>query len=254
MDAPKILLSDILNSYSEGELATIVGEENVRSFEKLTGVQIDKASLVHAVETQFGFELLIQGDSRKKLIDRMDPIQVRSLIEDLVPGSVEDPAHSVHDSYEFLSALAERWPGKFAAKMGFADTYHRVSEATESIQGIVPVNCWYPLYPYQRDIVLKVNTLFDNPKEHRCLIHLPTGAGKTRTAINIATDHLRKNENGLVLWLADTSELCTQAVDEFAKAWSSLGIVIQKYIAIMVIPISAWEVSKTGFWSQGFKS
>ena len=219
----KVILSDILDSYSEGELAAIVGEANVKSYEKLTGLQVDKTALVHAVNTQFGFELLIQSDSRNKLIERMDPDHVRFLTDELIDSDVEVSALGTHEPYEFLSALADRWPDKFAAKMGFSDSFNRVSEASESIQGIVPVPCWYPLYPYQRDIVHKVNTLFDTDNEHRCLIHLPTGAGKTRTAMNIATEHLRKNEGGLVLWLADTSELCTQAVDEFSKAWSSLG-------------------------------
>jgi superfamily II DNA or RNA helicase len=57
----------------------------------------------------------------------------------------------------------------------------------------------------------------------RVLLHLPTGAGKTRTAMNIIADHLRNNEPTLVIWLAYSEELCEQAVIEFQKAWDCLG-------------------------------
>ena len=57
----------------------------------------------------------------------------------------------------------------------------------------------------------------------RVLVHLPTGAGKTRTAFNIVSEHLRETEEGLVLWLADSEELCSQAANEAARAWSYLG-------------------------------
>ena len=41
--------------------------------------------------------------------------------------------------------------------------------------------------------------------------------------MNVVSSHLRKNNKSLVLWLADTSELCSQAVSEFEKSWGALG-------------------------------
>ncbi len=52
---------------------------------------------------------------------------------------------------------------------------------------------------------------------------MPTGAGKTRTAMNIISDHLRSHEPTLVIWLAYSEELCEQAAAEFQKAWQYLG-------------------------------
>jgi superfamily II DNA or RNA helicase len=52
---------------------------------------------------------------------------------------------------------------------------------------------------------------------------MPTGAGKTRTAMNIIADHLRQNEPTVVVWLAHSEELCEQAASEFETAWSFLG-------------------------------
>jgi DNA repair protein RadD len=57
----------------------------------------------------------------------------------------------------------------------------------------------------------------------RVVLHMPTGAGKTRTAMNVVVEHLRMKEPTLVVWLAHTEELCEQASHEFEHAWSALG-------------------------------
>ena len=52
---------------------------------------------------------------------------------------------------------------------------------------------------------------------------MPTGSGKTRTAMHIVAEHLKTHEPTLVCWLAQNAELLDQATDEFEKAWSYLG-------------------------------
>ena len=52
---------------------------------------------------------------------------------------------------------------------------------------------------------------------------MPTGSGKTRTAMNFVCRHLIDNEKTVVIWFANTSELLEQAYDEFLKAWGFLG-------------------------------
>ena len=52
---------------------------------------------------------------------------------------------------------------------------------------------------------------------------MPTGAGKTRTAMNVIAEHLRVTEPGLAIWFAYSEELCEQAAQEFERAWCHLG-------------------------------
>ena len=80
----------------------------------------------------------------------------------------------------------------------------------------------YSLFSHQINVLNKVNDMLNNTNK-RVLLHMPTGAGKTRTAINLICDFLKKNKNGLVVWLAHTEELCQQASDEFNKAWGIIG-------------------------------
>ena len=53
---------------------------------------------------------------------------------------------------------------------------------------------------------------------------MPTGSGKTRTAVNIMSMLLRKKtDNFCMIWLANKEELCDQAMNEFYKSWQILG-------------------------------
>lgn len=59
--------------------------------------------------------------------------------------------------------------------------------------------------------------------ERRVLLHMPTGAGKTRTATHIISSFLRATPGKAAVWLAHSEELCEQAAVEFEKAWTNLG-------------------------------
>ena len=80
----------------------------------------------------------------------------------------------------------------------------------------------YSLFSHQIDVLSKINNLLKKPVK-KALLHMPTGAGKTRTAINIVSNYLKENTKSLIVWLAHTEELCQQAHDEFNKAWAIIG-------------------------------
>ena len=75
------------------------------------------------------------------------------------------------------------------------------------------------LHDFQERIRRKViNLIFNDQK--RFLIHMPTGSGKTRTSAEIILDFIRLssgrallNEKIKILWIAQSSELCSQAYE-----------------------------------------
>lgn len=82
----------------------------------------------------------------------------------------------------------------------------------------------YPLFSHQIDAVRRVRkVLLENGG--RVILHMPTGAGKTRTAMNVLIDLLRNelSKGQCAVWLAHSEELCEQAASEFERAWASLG-------------------------------
>jgi superfamily II DNA or RNA helicase len=96
-----------------------------------------------------------------------------------------------------------------------------VEEGDEPPQ-IQSIPSQYALFAHQRDAARKIKAhLYQEP--WRVILHMPTGAGKTRTAMHIIADHLRAYEPTIVIWLAYSEELCEQAATEFVSAWQKLG-------------------------------
>lgn len=85
----------------------------------------------------------------------------------------------------------------------------------------------YGLFKHQEYAAQKVKESLVKPRS-RVLLHMPTGSGKTRTAMSISCDLIRnysiRREDKIVVWFADTEELCDQAASEFEKAWNCLGV------------------------------
>lgn len=110
----------------------------------------------------------------------------------------------VEQLFDFFGIVDDPRAPKFAAP------------ASQSVQAI------YGLFPHQRVAASKVAAALKMPPR-KVVLHMPTGAGKTRTAMHAVARHLRENESTVVVWLAQNRELLDQAAEEFEKAWSPLG-------------------------------
>jgi len=82
------------------------------------------------------------------------------------------------------------------------------------------------LKEYQSKIFFEGMHLAENPWT-RFIIKMPTGAGKTRTALEIVSTFLNsgieQNMKRQVVWLADREELCEQAIKSMNTIWSHVG-------------------------------
>lgn len=83
-------------------------------------------------------------------------------------------------------------------------------------------NPFEQLKDHQVDVAFRSMALIDIPNT-KFLIHMPTGAGKTRVAMEIISHFLNKKKGRQVVWLADRMELCEQAMGIFLNVWSHLG-------------------------------
>ena len=82
------------------------------------------------------------------------------------------------------------------------------------------------LYEFQSAIFFEADDLIET-KDTRFIIQLPTGAGKTRIAMEIVSHFLNReidiDKERRVIWLADQEELCEQAIESFKEIWTHLG-------------------------------
>ncbi|MER5340086.1 DEAD/DEAH box helicase [Streptomyces mirabilis] len=81
------------------------------------------------------------------------------------------------------------------------------------------------LHEYQEDLVRNITTLLDRLAPQRAMLSLPTGAGKTRVTAEAVIRWVKRvgELKGPLLWIAQTEELCEQAVQSWKFVWSKVG-------------------------------
>jgi superfamily II DNA or RNA helicase len=115
----------------------------------------------------------------------------------------------------------------FVASIGFPEEFAASPvtrrEAEEYISGPIELP---PLHDFQQDVLEGIRHLVaSSTKRRRAVVSLPTGGGKTRVTVEGAVLLVLKPEGDsrTVLWVAQTDELCEQAVQSFRQVWLNLG-------------------------------
>jgi superfamily II DNA or RNA helicase len=115
---------------------------------------------------------------------------------------------------------------KFVTDLGFPDSFagSRVPPLEARIQVEGPSE--FPaLHWYQEQLARALQRLLDNPMPQRGMMSIPTGAGKTRVTSEAVIRWIRNRGElpGPVLWIAESDELCEQAVQSWRFVWSKVG-------------------------------
>lgn len=115
----------------------------------------------------------------------------------------------------------------FVASIGFPEEFAASPvtrrEAEEFISGPIELP---PLHDFQEDVLQGIrNLVASSTKRRRAVVSLPTGGGKTLVTVEGAVLLVLKPEGDsrTVLWVAQTDELCEQAVQSFRQVWLNLG-------------------------------
>ncbi len=99
------------------------------------------------------------------------------------------------------------------------------NEENENLNSIVtfdkPDLVYKSLKEYQASVFFPVYEYINQTPYARCIIQMPTGSGKTRTAMEVVCETLNDKHKD-ILWLANTQELCDQAFDTFTEIWTFL--------------------------------
>lgn len=75
-----------------------------------------------------------------------------------------------------------------------------------------------PLLPFQQRLSNKIYQVISKTKPQRAMATLPTGAGKTRTALD-AILRFQEEQSGIVLWIANSQEVCEQAASAYKSVY-----------------------------------
>jgi superfamily II DNA or RNA helicase len=212
-----MLFDDLLSRCDTEVFQKFLGDSCTRLLALLDSKMSSPAFLRRLVMDSLGANGLLQDAStRNQLLPLLRPEEAARLC---VALGIEESL----DPYSKLRDIAiSRGSARESALFNFFELKPPVPDATEVEPSETPVPSGYPLFEHQRRASRKVLGQIRTPP-HRVLLHMPTGSGKTRTAMNVISDHLRSSEPTVVIWLASSEELCDQAADEFMKAWFHLG-------------------------------
>jgi superfamily II DNA or RNA helicase len=150
------------------------------------------------------------------VLAQLGPTTLTTLQAALQDEGLQPPAR-----WNTASALA------FVASIGFptefASSAEARREAEECISGPIDLP---PLHDFQQEVFDGLKSLLDSgTKRRRAVVSLPTGGGKTRVTVEAAVRLVLAppGASRSVVWIAQTDELCEQAVQAFRQVWVNLG-------------------------------
>ncbi|WP_146087695.1 DEAD/DEAH box helicase [Thermomonospora echinospora] len=116
----------------------------------------------------------------------------------------------------------------FVTDLGFSAEFAGFSrpslDPTVTVEG--PVD-FPPLHDYQERMVERLAEVLRSRPPLRGMLSLPTGAGKTRVAVEAIIRTMRtlreERSSTPILWIAQTEELCEQAVQTWQFVWRATG-------------------------------
>ncbi|MFF0113910.1 DEAD/DEAH box helicase [Streptomyces prasinus] len=120
------------------------------------------------------------------------------------------------------SSSAVAFVSEFRLPASFAGASTPAPPAFETVDG--PQD--FPrLHDYQEELVRNISVLLERLAPQRGMLSLPTGAGKTRVASEAVIRWIKRvgDLKGPLLWIAQTEELCEQAVQSWKFVWSKVG-------------------------------
>ncbi|MCV7105314.1 DEAD/DEAH box helicase family protein [Mycolicibacterium chitae] len=132
------------------------------------------------------------------------------------------------------------WAGSFPTRkwvtnFGFGDAWagrpaRQRNKPAEYVDGPTQLE---KLHDYQQVVSERLRNLLTGNGSPRGYISLPTGAGKTRVAVQSIVEAISDGSldglgssgvfSGPILWLADGEELCEQAIDAWSYLWRAAG-------------------------------
>ena len=220
---------EFLRKLGDVELRRIVGDSIVSAVGSTHNTNLESI-LAELALFKFGFRLFESKTIRLAVIDIMSEEDVITFANqlNLKGASYFDCAKSLRDY--FSTSYSEQKSILFIDWIGFSNDYYKKS--IEDLRSEVELadaeygELWALkgfLHSYQKDIKDQVLASLINPGT-RLMVQMPTGAGKTFTALETAIDILRRPyQKRFVVWMVNSNELAEQALQSFRDLWKVKG-------------------------------
>lgn len=210
-------------------LENLAGQTIVRAVRSAYDTNRERA-LARLVVDRFGTSLLQQPEIRRCLIEQLAASEAVSACEEL--GIPRDNAIGPQRTLQlfFDGSFTHRKAEQFQVALKLPvdllpPTVFDERQATEIVQCIYgeKVNLKGYLHPYQKRVKDEILVAMSQGYP-RQMVQMPTGSGKTVTALEVVVDLLRAPRfDGLIVWVVDSNELAEQALQSFKELWKVRG-------------------------------
>lgn len=208
-------LSDLISRSDVETLQELLGRSTVDLISELARQEFSTTTLKQVLQNMYSeIDLITNKKTRCVLFDLLNETEVKFLLS-LLGRSCDN------DIYEQLKTIGVTSNNKII----FYDYFEITDNEKKCIKlpNVEIVETKYSLFDHQVKASIETIKLLHKKDKHRAILHMPTGSGKTRTAMHIIANYLRKQPQTTIIWLAYSEELCEQAVQEFIKSWQCLG-------------------------------
>lgn len=185
--------------------------------------------------------LLLRNDGIRRLVPDSAVELLQAQGEELTPSLLFSLAQNIHGT-DLWRQITDKIPddegsaGDWAkeartrdlTELGFSEDMFRPTEPKKPAREEFPAPVALPkLHRFQRSTSRQIRKVLKaRPGDNKAIVQLPTGAGKTRVAVESLIEHVKKapDEQHLIVWVAQSEELCEQAVEAWGSGWQGLGI------------------------------
>lgn len=183
-----------------------------------------KSFLASYAKSNLNIKFLFSYEGLEELINTLSDAEIRELAGQL---NVLDGLNSKEDFIRLSKVLIKNKESRrvIAVFMGLGEFINYDGDAIQlpsSINFNNESKPYKPLKDYQFEVYFQANKKLEN-RNSRFILQMPTGSGKTRTAIEIVCEFLNNHPDGSVIWLAHSTELCDQASECFNEIWPHLA-------------------------------
>ena len=164
---------------------------------------------------------------RSHLLGRLTDEEVSNLFQRHMPNrNISSPSHMRKPLTEMKWHAGKSWATDFVAAFGFPPIFAGIIQPTKvpTIQDVPPLKVPPKLADFQEGLKAKMlGVLKQDGDRTRCVVTLPTGGGKTRVAVEAFIDWMKPRfaEGKYLIWIAQSEELCEQAIACIEQMWGS---------------------------------
>lgn len=167
-----------------------------------------------------------QKDFRKKVIQSWTEGDIDYAFYRYYSSNGKTLSHKISKLSDLRWFIGGGWPKLFMANSEINEYFagENIKNHIADYEDIEPYRQLSKLAPFQEDIKTKLLTKLNGYGDTaKSIISLPTGAGKTRIAVEAYIEYLRPrfSEHKYLLWIAQSEELCEQAVSTFHHIWKA---------------------------------